>query len=203
MPNHEIMRTPEVALRTKHHLRPLPLVSAWGLTMKCLWVFAVFLCTGPLANACECKYEFLNDRTVRDANHINIVQVVSLNGAEEQRAVQAPGVLTGKLRVVEVLRGEDLGDTFTFSDSNCCGIRLIEGHHYAVFLEQIADEVFLSPGNALHVGVPSGMDRRKAGLLRRVINGEFKLENAFGEFPSGSLLKVAEPMPRGKDSDPN
>ena len=159
------------------------------------FLMSVFVIAGN-ASACECNYELLSDQTVRKSGSVAIVEIRELKSDEKETVPSAFRSLNGTLKVIDILSGERPGTQFKYSVDSCCGIRLDVGHYYILFLEHASGRIVLTPGNLMHFSAPDAIDPRRIGLMVKVLEGEMRLEEAFGESPSGKLMQMQVPVVR-------
>jgi len=114
-----------------------------------LVVLLVLLCAGR-AWACDCPHSSLSEHSVREASSIVVVRVVSTAINVDHADAFDSRLATAGIKESYVLRGKSLDkESFVYSYSRCCGVRLEVGGYYALF---VTDEHPLEAKSIAYLG---------------------------------------------------
>jgi len=162
------------------------------------WLLMSVLAVASLdAGACECSYPFLENRTVIEARHIFIFQLLGAKAEAGEGDNPPVNRVIAQIRIVKQLRGRSEYASMEYDTFWCCGTRLDIGHFYVAFLTDTDGPFVGNPGNLIEVSESAAED--VSGKLYDVVSGKRTLESEYGEFPSERLFQVPrppEPCPR-------
>jgi len=168
------------------------LIQTAALMRKFIAFFLAIALPGA-ANACQCAFPLLDTESVRDAKNIFIFRLLSaelqLDGSDQPLTT----MVTGRIQVVDTIRGNTTAKTIRYSTHQCCGTRLDVGKYYAAFAPEPDSEFLGNNGNLLEVGetyYPKSGSRTK---IESVISGRRSLEEAFSEYALDRTQQIPRP----------
>ncbi|NUO75919.1 MAG: hypothetical protein HOQ32_07885 [Lysobacter sp.] len=159
---------------------------------KFIAFFLAFALPG-IANACQCAFPPLDTESVREAKSIFIFRLLSAELQPTGSNQPLSTMITGKIQVVDTIRGSAEAKTIRYSTHQCCGTRLDVGKYYAAFTPGPSRELLGNSGNLLEVGemyYPKSGSRAK---IESVISGGRTLEKVFSEYALDRTQQIPRP----------